>query len=155
MRAIHQEPQQEERSFAGTPLPQAFADQFGWHDFVQQVGATWARIPADLRPMTVIVTGNYGEAAALDIYGAPFDLPPALAGHNQYYLWGLRGQHAGNMLLIVRDADAIKDHCSSVEVLGTTFSRYAMSYENDKSIVLCRGVRPPLQEAWPNLKNFS
>ncbi len=155
MKAIHQEPQQEERSFEGTALPQEFADQFGWHDFVRQVGGAWSKVPADLRPATAIVTGNYGEAAALDIYGAPLGLPPALAGHNEYFLWGLRGQHPSNMLLIVRDPGAVKDHCASVEVLGTTFSPYAMSYENGKSVILCRGVKPPLEQAWPNLKNFS
>ena len=155
MKAIHQEPQQEERSFAGTALPQAFADQLGWHDFVRQVGAAWSKLPADVRPATAIITGNYGEAAALDIYGAPFGLPPALAGHNQYFFWGLRGQRPSHAILIVSNPAVVKDHCASVEMLGTTFSPYAMSYENGKSIALCRGIRPPLEQAWPNLKSFS
>ena len=31
---------------------------------------------------------NYGEAAAIDVFGRGLGLPPAVSGHNNYYLWG-------------------------------------------------------------------
>ncbi|WP_216073874.1 hypothetical protein, partial [Acinetobacter baumannii] len=76
-------PQQQERSFKGTALPQLVADQLGWHDFAGQVEAAWNRIPVSERPITAIKVDNYGEAAALDLYGK--GLPAALSGHNQYF----------------------------------------------------------------------
>jgi hypothetical protein len=30
-----------------------------------------------------------------------------------------------------------------------------MAYENGKVIALCEGVRPPLEQLWPELRNFS
>ncbi|WP_204268088.1 hypothetical protein, partial [Escherichia coli] len=70
----------------------------GWHDFAGQVEAAWNRIPVSERPITAIKVDNYGEAAALDLYGK--GLPAALSGHNQYFLWGLRGQRPINLLSV-------------------------------------------------------
>lgn len=146
-------PQQQERSFKGTVLPQMFADQLGWHDFTRQVEAAWNRIPASERAITGIKVDNYGEAAALDLYGK--GLPPALSGHNQYFLWGLRGQNPRDLLVVQDDASGLKPYCREVTLLGTTWSRYAMAYENGKAIALCRGVMPPLATLWPQLKNYN
>ena len=152
MQALGVAPQQQERSFAGTILPQHFADQLGWRDMARQVEAAWARIPPAERAATAIKTGNYGEAAALDLYGR--GLPPALSGHNQYFLWGSRGQDPENLLLIQQDLSDLAPHCREVVVLGTTFSPFAMAYENGKSIALCRGLTKPLAQLWPQVKHF-
>ena len=151
MRAIGFAPQQQERSFAGTELPQQFADQLGWHDFAAQVETAWAKIPVAERGRTAILVENYGEAAALDLYTA---LPPALSGHNQYFLWGLRGQNPASLLLIVQPDKNLIPFCTATAQLGTTFSRWAMAYENGKAIVLCRGLKQPLGAVWPMLKHF-
>ena len=145
-------PQQQERSFAGTVLPQAFADQLGWHDFNRQIETAWNKIdPAD-RAATGILLDNYGEAAALDLYGDR--LPPALSGHNQYSLWGLRGQHPLDLLVIRRDSAELRRHCRQVVPLGITSSPYAVAHENGKMIVLCRGVHPSLATLWPELQHY-
>lgn len=145
-------PQKQERSFKGTVLPQTFADQLGWHDFTRQVEAAWAKIPTDERARTAIKVDNYGEAAALDIYGR--GLPPVLSGHNQYYLWGLRGQDPVNVMVVQFDLPSLRPHCRSTKLLGKTYSRFAMAYENDKVIALCIRVKPSLQQLWPTTKHF-
>ena len=141
-----------ERSFKGTLLPQLFADQLGWRDFTRQVEAAWRRIPAGDRAATSIKVDNYGEAAALDLYGS--DLPPALSGHNQYFLWGLRGQNPRDVLVVQDDLAALEPYCRQVVLLGTTRSPYAMAYENGKVIALCRSVTPPLSALWPEIRNY-
>ena len=153
MRTVGIAPQQQERSFAGTALPQIFADQLGWRDFVGQVQAAWSRIPASERGATALKVDNYGEAAALDLYGK--GLPPAVSGHNQYYLWGLRGQRPTNVLTVQRSLTDLRPYCEEVTLLGTTSSPFAMAFENGKVIALCRGVKPPLRVLWPQLKNYS
>lgn len=62
------------------------------------VGAAYAALPADERGKAAIVASNYGEAAAIDVYGT--GLPPALSGNNQYYLWGTRG-YDGSVVIAV------------------------------------------------------
>jgi Dolichyl-phosphate-mannose-protein mannosyltransferase len=155
MQRVHLQPQKQEKDFAGTALPQGFADELGWHDFVREVGNAYRSIPAAEREHTAILVDNYGEAAALDIYGDAYGLPPALSGHNQYFLWGLRGQHPENVLRVQRRVERLRSYCADVHVLGTTESPFAMSFENGKSIAFCRGLKTPLATLWPLLENFS
>jgi 4-amino-4-deoxy-L-arabinose transferase-like glycosyltransferase len=152
---LHLMPQQQERSFAGTQLPQVFADQFGWHDLGQEVGAAWGQIPPELRAATGIKVENYGEAAALDIYGVPYHLPPALSGHNQYFLWGLRGQHPTHLLVVQNHPERLAPYCTDMKILGVTSLPNGMAYESGQSIAFCRNVHPSIEVLWPQLKNFN
>ena len=147
-------PQQQEKTFKGTAMPQLFADQLGWRDFTHQVLEAWLRIPKDDRIHTGIKVDNYGEAAALDVYGEALGLPPAFSGHNQYYLWSLRGQHPDNLLVVQDHPERLKPYCESMDILGTTHSRFAMHYENGKVIALCKGVHPRIETMWSTLKTY-
>ncbi len=147
--------QQQERSFHGTVLPQEFADQLGWHDFADQVTAAWNRIPLSERDETGIKLDNYGEAAAVDLYARPRGLPPALSGHNQYFLWRLRGQHPTNLLVVQDNVPRLRPYCTETIVLGETHSRFAMAYENGKAIAYCRSLHIPIEKIWPGIKNYN
>jgi 4-amino-4-deoxy-L-arabinose transferase-like glycosyltransferase len=76
-------------SLASTPIPDLYgesAEQIGWPELVATVEAAVADLPAADRARAVIVTGNYGEAGALELLG--HDLPPVHSGHNGYWDWG-------------------------------------------------------------------
>jgi hypothetical protein len=148
-------PQQQEKSFKGTLLPQVFADQMGWHDFTAEAGAAWTLIPASERGRTAIKVDNYGEAAALDVYGHAYGFPPVLSGHNQYYLWGLRGQNPVNLLVVQNHPERLAPYCEEATVLATTFSPDAMAYENGKVIAYCRGLKMDLKSIWPQVKDYN
>jgi len=151
-RAIHLTANAQERADVGSVLPPTYADMLGWHDFVREVGTAFDRLAPLERSRTAILVDNYGEAAALDIYGAPYRLPPALAGHNQYFYWALRGQHPVDLVRITDDPGELRKYCASVSVLAVTNARYARSFENGKAIALCLGLHPPLETLWPQQK---
>ncbi len=154
-RALHLAPQQQERSDAGDTFPSTFADMLGWHDLVRQVGTAYASLTPAERRNTALLVDNYGEAAALDLYGGAYGLPRALAGQNQYYLWGpIPDERAANVLRVQGNVSALRPYCRAVRVLGTTQSRYARSFEQDKVIAFCRGLHPALSHIWPELKSF-
>jgi hypothetical protein len=132
-----------------------FADQLGWRDFSAQVRNAWSRIPASERARTSIKVDNYGEAAALDVYDVGAGLPPSLSGHNQYFLWGLRGQYPVNLLVVQDHPEKLAPYCRETTVLATTSSPDAMNYENGKAIAYCRGLRVDLRALWPSLKNYN
>lgn len=154
MQHLPVKPQQQEKSFKGTLLPQMYADQLGWHDFTDQVGAAWRQIPIAERAKTGVKVDNYGEAAALDIYGAPYGLPPTLSGHNQYYFWGLRGQHPVNLLVVQRHPERLTPYCAHTVIYRTTFSPDAMESENGKVIAFCQGLRVDMAKILPEIKHF-
>lgn len=137
----------------GAPLMQMLSDEFGWPELARDVGAAYAALPPADRAKAAIFASNYGEAAAIDVYGK--NLPPALSGNNQYYLWGPRGYDGSVVLAVNVDPAKWSTLCHSQRVVGRFgTSPYAMPYERDRPIVLCRGMHPPLPQLWPTFKHY-
>lgn len=146
-------PRAQEHSDEG-PLPQVFADMFGWEEMVQKVARVYHALPPAEREKCGIFASNYGEAGALDFFGPRYGLPPAISAHNNYWLWGPRG-HTGEVLILVggsRD-DAHSDFRSAV-LADTTSCRYCMPYENGAPIFLCRGLNKPLSRRWLEIRLY-
>jgi hypothetical protein len=57
-------------------------EQIGWPTFAEQVERAWESIPADERGTAIVLTGNYGEAGAIERF-AP-TLPTPYSGHNTW-----------------------------------------------------------------------
>ncbi|GAC1584156.1 MAG: hypothetical protein NVS3B7_19540 [Candidatus Elarobacter sp.] len=55
----------------------------------------------------------------------------------------------------IHHLERLRAYCGEVRPLGTTFSPYAMAYENGKAIAFCRNVKPGLAALWPLLKDYS
>jgi hypothetical protein len=135
-------------------IPQTFADMMGWREYVAAVAAAYRALPAEDQHRVAIFAGNYGEAAALDFYGARYGLPPALGRHNQYWMWGPRGYDGSVLLRINEEPEELAPRCQSVALAGRFGAPYAMPFETDAPITLCRGLHPPLGELWPSLKFY-
>lgn len=156
MRALHQTPDEGEKSFRGALLPQQLADQLGWREFTRDVAAVYGALPPADRARAAIVTSNYGEAAALDFYGGAYGLPPALSGHNSYYLWGTHGYDGSIVLRVNGDFARYRKLCTHPPSIAGRFgpSPYVMPYEHDGPIILCRGLRDPFPHAWQRFKHY-
>src|SRR4029453_9771915 len=121
MRAIHLEPPRTETSHTA-PLPQIFADQFGWQEMVASVAHVYHHLRPEDEKRAAIFCPNYGEAGAIDFFGPKFGLPPAISGHQNYFLWGPR-DWTGEVLLVLdtRD-DEEREQFPSVEDLAKIVS---------------------------------
>lgn len=136
-------------------LPQHFADRFGWDELADNVGRAYQSLsPAD-QARVGIYAQNYGEAGAIDVLGRKYGLPPAMSGHQNYFLWGTHGFNGELTLVIDDDRDDLDKQCDSVEDKGPALrNRFAMPWEQRRNIYLCRGLHPPLQQLWPQLKEW-
>ena len=135
-------------------LPQHFADMHGWPQMAAKVAKVyWSLPPAD-RAKAVFFGHNYGEAAAIDVFGRPLGLPPAISGHNNYYLWGPRGHDGSVVILIGGDRDYMAKEFRRVDVAGHIAAPYAMPYEPDQPIYVLRGLKVPLASRWPEEKHY-
>jgi 4-amino-4-deoxy-L-arabinose transferase-like glycosyltransferase len=72
----------------GGNLPQPIGDRVGWPELLATVARVYDQLPRSEQGHTRILTINYGEAAAVDVFGQAYGLPHAISGHNSYYLWG-------------------------------------------------------------------
>ena len=136
------------------PLPQLLADRFGWPEMAAEVARVYQTLPAADRAKAAIFAQNYGQAGAIDLYGPKLGLPPALSGHLTYWYWGPRG-YTGDIMIVLDDNKATLEKLfDSVELAGHVGHPYSMPYEHF-DVFVCRGLREPLAELWPKLKNFS
>jgi len=151
--ALGQAPSSDEHHRLGR-LPQFFADMHGWREMAAAVSRVYASLPAADRARACFFGNNYGEAGAIDYFAAELELPPAVSGHNSYWLWG-PGNCTGEVLLLLggtREDHA--EHFTELEPAGVFRCRDCMPYENDLTIWIARGLRAPLAEAWAGVRHY-
>ena len=65
-----------------------FREEIGWPELVAEVARIRDSLPADERNKVAILGANYGEAGAIDMFGAVYGLPKAISGVNSYWARG-------------------------------------------------------------------
>ena len=137
-------------------LPQFQADQHGWEAMATKVAAAYAALSPEEQRVATLYGGNYGEAGALDYFGPRWGLPPAVSGHNAYFMWGPPGGGRGHVMIAVGDfeCDDWSNVYARVEKVGETDDPYAMPYENHVPICVLRGLEQPLVQVWPRLRHY-
>jgi hypothetical protein len=143
-----------EHSHMRAILPQHFADQFGWEEIVDEVNQAYIRLSLEERQSCGIFAQDYGQAGAIDFFGRRYGLPPALSGHQTYFLWGPRG-YSGNCLIVLDDSrEALEDLFEHVEYVGKSVGNpYAL--EREIPVFICRGAKfGTLADLWPRLKKW-
>ena len=101
-----------------------------------------------------IFAQNYGEAGAIDLFGPEYGLPPAISGHQSYFLWGPRGYTGESMIVMDGTESVLKRQFASVEKAGTVDHPYSMPYRHF-DIFYCRGLKQPLAAFWPQVKKWT
>jgi 4-amino-4-deoxy-L-arabinose transferase-like glycosyltransferase len=136
-------------------LPQYYADRFGWEEMAAALAQVYNALPVQERARATIFTANYGEAGSLNFYGARYNLPHAISGHNNYYLWG-PGSATGEVVIVIGygSSSDFASSFASVERVGTFTCDYCTSDENNLPIWVARGLKQPLPLVWPQVKHY-
>jgi hypothetical protein len=135
-------------------LPQFYADMHGWESIVETVASVYDTLSPEEQNVATFLTGNYGEAGAIDLLGRSHGLPVAISGHNNYWLWGPRGRTGEVVIVIGGGKEGLGEVFEQVELAARTDCGYCMPYENDQPVWICRRPRAPIDELWPELKHF-
>jgi len=151
-KALHLAPPAIETHRLG-PLPQIFADQFGWEEMTATVAGAYNGLPEDVRGQTAIFAQSYGQAGAIDLFGPKYGLPPAISGHQSYFLWGPRDYTGASMIVMGGDRRDVEQQFASVETVAHIDHPYSMPY-NHVDVYYCRGLKQPLAVLWPKVKHW-
>ena len=137
------------------PLPQLFADQFGWEEMAATVAGVYNSLPPAVRAKTAIFGQNYGQAGAIDRFGAKYGIPEgsALSGHQTYYLWGPRGFTGESMIVMADRPERLAEVFTTFRKAARVEHPYSMPYEHF-DVYYCEGMKQPLSKLWPQLKNW-
>jgi hypothetical protein len=141
-----------ERDAVYAPLPQLYADMFGWDTMAATVAQVYQSLPEAERADCGILGGNYGEAGAIDEYGPALGLPKALSGHNSYFYWGPRGYSGACMIIFGERSDEFIKLFEDVHLAATATSPHAMPNEQSVPVYVCRKPIAPLSVLWPRFK---
>jgi 4-amino-4-deoxy-L-arabinose transferase-like glycosyltransferase len=135
-------------------LPQQLADRFGWDTMTATVARVYHSLPEDEQAQACILTLNYGEAGAIDLYGPQYHLPHAISGHNSYYLWG-PGNCTGQVIISIGySRTQLQRAFGSVTQAATITCDYCMPEENDLPVYVCLHLKTSVKVIWPTVKHF-
>lgn len=121
-------------------------EEIGWPELVDTVAGIRDSLPANERASAGILTGNYGEAGAIDLYGPAHSLPQALSGMNSFWLRGYGDHPAQTLIVVGLSPRFVDDNFTSCESRGTISNRYGVANEETeihKYLWVCRGLREP------------
>lgn len=132
-------------------LPLHTADRLGVlaarSDYKDEVG--WPELARQVRRLAggadVVLTRNYGEAGALELFGR--DLPPVASGHVSFRYW--RPDMTGREALLVGFRRSSAPFCRGYRLVG----RIAMPVDNEergRPIARCT-LRSGLKTLWPSI----
>ncbi|MGA2810541.1 MAG: hypothetical protein ABSG16_04020 [Candidatus Acidiferrum sp.] len=89
-------------------------------------------------------------------FGPPHGLPPAISTHQNYWYWGPRN-YSGECLVVIAGSstrELLARNYSRIEKAGENDARYAIPFENHRTIWIYRGRKTgtTLEDVWPQLK---
>jgi Dolichyl-phosphate-mannose-protein mannosyltransferase len=128
-------------------------ETIGWPEFTRTVSAVYRGLPN--RGSAVILTGNYGEAGAIDRYGPDLGLPGAYSGHNAYSDWGPPPEGAAPVIAIgLNPADRV-EHLRDCQPAARIDN--GLGIDNDEQgtgVYVCAGPRRSWSAEWPSLRHL-
>ncbi len=130
-----------------------YAEELGWIELVDAVAAAHRALPADERERTAVLSGNYGEAGAIDLYGPGRGLPDAVSGHLTYRYWTPSDETlaAKTLLVVGYDRSWLESRCATLDQVGTVENRAGVDNEEAGGAVLLCRLPGSLAELWPSI----
>ncbi len=142
---------------AANGLHDNFAEEIGWPELTETVADIYHGLPATEQAQTGILTGNYGEAGAINLYGPAHELPTALSGVNSYWLRGYPDPPPTTLIVVGFPVETVNRYFAACEQAGTITNRYGVENEETKNypiIYLCRQLQQPWSQFWSAIQRF-
>jgi hypothetical protein len=132
------------------------AETIAWPREAGLIARQYDALPAARRARTALVTGNYGEAGAIDRYGPSLSLPRAYSGANNFWLWGPPPAADRSAIVIGLDPAFLRREFRHVRRIATFYNGMGVADDEQGSAVyLATGLRESWARAWPAFRDYS
>jgi dolichyl-phosphate-mannose-protein mannosyltransferase len=138
-------------------LHDQFREEIGWPDLAEAVAHVRDTLSLAEREQFGILTGNYGEAGALNLYGPALRLPHAMSGTNSFWYRGFDPRQPQTVILVGFDLDEGQELFQSCRVTAKNSNPYSVINEESRDhpdVLLCRILRQPWPEFWQHFHRF-
>ena len=138
------------------PINQEPMETYGWPGFARQVAESAHAMPTG----TVVLTGNYGEAGALQMFGPGVGLTfPVTSAHNSWATWGMPHHGTPVSVLAVNEGgtDRLRTAWRHVELVHRiTLPDKLVDEETDRdaAIYRCSDPKGNWVQLWPRLSHI-
>jgi Dolichyl-phosphate-mannose-protein mannosyltransferase len=132
------------------------AESIGWPRQVGLVAQEYRSLPSRLRRHTTILTANYGEAGAIDRYGASYGLPQVYSGANTFWLWGPPPAADNAAIAVNIDPALLRREYTRVRLVAIFRNGLGVSDdEQGARIYLATGLKSAWSRTWLAFRNYS
>jgi hypothetical protein len=134
-----------------------FREELGWPELVQTIAEIRDSLSAEERAQLGILTGNYGEAGAVNLYGAQFGLPRAISGVNSFWQRGYGDPPPQTLIVVGADLDDLQGEFASCRLAADIWNRFGVENEETRdhpNIFVCHTLRKPWPEFWKTFRYF-
>ena len=134
-----------------------FREEIGWPELTQNVARIYFSLPPEGRAHTGILTGNYGEGGALNLYGPALGLPHAMSLTNSFWYRGYDPREPQTVIVTGFDLDEGRKLFESCEVVAKNTNPYGVVNEESRDhadILLCRNLLMPWPAYWARFRRY-
>jgi 4-amino-4-deoxy-L-arabinose transferase-like glycosyltransferase len=134
-----------------------FREEIGWPDLARSVAAVYRSLSSEEREHAGILTGNYGEAGALNLYGPALGLPHAMGLTNSFWYRGYDPRLPQTVILAGYDLDEGRQLFGRCVVAARNTNSFGVENEESRDhpdILLCRNLRMPWSDYWERFRRF-
>jgi Dolichyl-phosphate-mannose-protein mannosyltransferase len=132
------------------------AETIAWPKLAALVAREYDSLPGPQRQQTAILTGNYGEAGAIERYGPGLALPQAYSGANNFWLWGPPPAGDRSVIAVNVDPALLRREFARVRLVATFRNGLGVSDdEQGAQVFIATGLRSSWAQAWPAFRNYS
>ncbi len=130
-------------------------EEIAWPKLVALVSREYHARPAAQRRQTTILTGNYGEAGAIERYGPGLGLPRAYSGANNFWLWGPPPAADTAAIAVNIDPAFLRREFRHVRLAATFWNGLGVSDdEQGAPVYVATGLRSAWAQAWPAFRSY-
>ena len=132
-------------------------EEIGWPELVAEVARVRDSLPPDEIGQVAILAGNFGEAGAIDLYGAAYGLPNAISGINNYWERGYGDPPPQVLIVLGLSAHDVNQLFRSCEVAGHLTNKLNVINDETKDhpyIFVCRKLRYDWPEFWKQFRYY-
>jgi len=132
-------------------------EEIGWPELVETIAGVYQSLSAEERNVTGILTGNYGEAGAINLYGPAAGLPKAISGVNSYWLRGYGTPPPQTLIVVGLSRKTLDRNFGSCELVAKVTNRYGVKNEESgdhPDVYMCRQLRESWPEFWQHFRYY-
>jgi dolichyl-phosphate-mannose-protein mannosyltransferase len=134
-----------------------FVEEMGWPELVETVAQIRDSLPPGQGAHLGILTGNYGEAGAINLFGPKYGLPPAISGVNSFWARGYGDPPPDTLIVLGHSAGYLARNFNSCRLAAYAWNRFGVENEETRDytgIYICSGLKKPWHEFWADYRHF-